>query len=94
MTPILPTPSSHPAPQPTRREERKENKKERKKKEKRKKSKSIQWGVGNNLTPEEDLFLLRMRVEIPNQPNLDYRLELFDYNGTVILSSFVSDYFA
>ncbi len=72
MTPILPTPSSHPAPQPTRREDRNENKKERKKKEKRKKSKSIQWGVGNNLTPEEDLFLLSLRIEIPNQPNLDY----------------------
>jgi hypothetical protein len=31
MTPILPTPSSHPAPQPTGREERKERKKRKKK---------------------------------------------------------------
>jgi hypothetical protein len=40
------------------------------------------------------LFLPSQRVEIPNRPNLDYCRELFDYNGTVILSSFVSDYFA
>jgi hypothetical protein len=34
--------------------------------------KSIQRGVGNNLTPKEDLFLLSLRVEIPNRPSLDY----------------------
>jgi hypothetical protein len=56
--------------------------------------KSIQRGVGNNFTPEEDMFLLSLRVEIPNRPNLDYCQELFAYNGTVISSSFVSDYFA
>ena len=56
--------------------------------------KSIQRGIGNDLTPEEDMFLLSLRVEIPNRPNLDYCRELFAYNGTVISSSFVSDYFA
>jgi hypothetical protein len=56
--------------------------------------KSIQRGVGNDLTPKEDIFLLSLRVEIPNRPNLDYCRELFAYNGTVISSSFVSDYFA
>jgi hypothetical protein len=40
------------------------------------------------------LFLLSLRVEIPNRPNLDYCPELLDYNGTVISSSFVFDYFA
>jgi transposase len=56
--------------------------------------KNVERGVGNNLTPEEDLFLLSLRAEIPNRPNLDYCRELFAYNGTVISSSFVSDYFA
>jgi hypothetical protein len=32
MTPILPTPSSHPAPRPTEREERKKRKNEKRKK--------------------------------------------------------------
>jgi hypothetical protein len=27
---------------------------------------NVERGVGNNLTPEEDLFLLSLRVEIPN----------------------------
>jgi hypothetical protein len=40
------------------------------------------------------MFLLSLRVEIPNRPNLDYCQELFAYNGTVISSSSVSDYFA
>jgi hypothetical protein len=56
--------------------------------------KNIERGVGNNLTPEEDMFLLSLRVNIPNQSNLDYCRELFAYNGTVISTSFVSDYFA
>jgi hypothetical protein len=33
---------------------------------------STQRGVGNNLTPEEDLFLLSLHVEIRNRSNLDY----------------------
>ena len=56
--------------------------------------KNIKPGVGNKLTPKEDLFLLSLRAKIPNRPNLDYCRELFAYNGTVISSSFVSDYFA
>jgi hypothetical protein len=32
--------------------------------------KSIQRGVGNNLTPEEDMLLLSLHLEIPNRPNL------------------------
>jgi hypothetical protein len=57
--------------------------------------KNVEWGIGNKLTPEEDLLLLSLCVEIPNQPNLDYCRELFAYNGTIISSSaFVSDYFA
>jgi hypothetical protein len=56
--------------------------------------KNVERGAGNKLTPEEDLFLLSLRVEIPNRPNLDYCRELFAYNGNVISSSFISDYFA
>jgi hypothetical protein len=56
--------------------------------------KNVLRGVGNHLTPEEDMFLLSLRAEIPNRPNLDYCSELLAYNGTVISSSFVSDYFA
>jgi hypothetical protein len=57
--------------------------------------KNVQRGVGKHLTPEEDMFLLSLCAEIPNQPNLDYCRELLAYkNGTVISSSFVSDYFA
>jgi hypothetical protein len=51
-------------------------------------------GVGQHLTPEEDMFLLSLCVGIPNRPNLDYCRELLAYNGTVISSSFVSVYFA
>jgi hypothetical protein len=40
------------------------------------------------------LFLLSLRVKILNQPNLEYCRELFAYNGTVISSSSVLDYFA
>jgi hypothetical protein len=56
--------------------------------------KNVQRGVGQHLTPEEDMFLLSLRVEMPDRPNLDYCSELLAYNGTVISSSFVSDYFA
>jgi hypothetical protein len=56
--------------------------------------KNVLRGVGNHLTPEEDMFLLSLRAEIPNSPNLDYCRELLAYNGTIISSSFVSDYFA
>jgi hypothetical protein len=56
--------------------------------------KNVQRGVGQHLTPEEDMFLLSLCAEIPNRPNLVYCRELLAYNGTVISSSFVSDYFA
>ena len=56
--------------------------------------KNFQWGVGMHLTREEDGFLLSLRSEIPNRPNLDYCRKLLAFSGTVISSSFVSNYFA
>ena len=55
--------------------------------------KGVRRGIGMHLTREEDVFLLSLRSEIPNRPNLDYCRELLAYSGTVISSSFVSDYF-
>jgi hypothetical protein len=56
--------------------------------------KNVQRGAGKHLTPEEDMLLLSRHAEIPNRLNLDYCRELLAYNGSVISSSFVSDYFA
>jgi hypothetical protein len=54
--------------------------------------KNVRWGVGQHLAPEEDMFLLSLYAEIPNRPNLDYCRELLAYKGTVISSSFISDF--
>jgi hypothetical protein len=56
--------------------------------------KNIKLGVQNKLMPKEVFFLLSLCAENLNCPNFDYCCELLAYNGTIISSSFVTNYFA
>jgi hypothetical protein len=51
-------------------------------------------GVGSRaLKLEEEVFLLALRTEKPNRPNLDYIRELDRGHGTKVLSPFITKWF-
>jgi transposase len=45
------------------------------------------------LEPLEELFLLALRSEKPARPNREYVAELAKYHGTIVSTSFISDWF-
>ncbi len=57
----------------------------------------LQWnkkiGIGAFLTTEEEIFLLSLRLESPERPNIDYIRQLEEYYGKVVSSGFISDWF-
>jgi hypothetical protein len=51
-------------------------------------------GVGSRaLTLEEEVFLLALRTEIPNRPNLSYIQELDGRHGAKVSSAFITQWF-
>jgi hypothetical protein len=51
-------------------------------------------GVGSRaLNLEEEVFLLALRTEMPNRPNLDYIRELHARYGTKVSSGFITEWF-
>jgi hypothetical protein len=51
-------------------------------------------GIGINLTLEEEAFLLALRIECPNHPNMDYVAKLKDfYDHDISASSTISVWF-
>ena len=49
--------------------------------------------VSNKLTPQEEIFLLVLRVEDPSRPNYLYQKELEATFGTKVASTFISQWF-
>jgi hypothetical protein len=45
------------------------------------------------LEPTEELFLLALRAEKPGRPNRDYIANLATYYGTIVSSTFISEWF-
>jgi hypothetical protein len=56
-------------------------------------NKNVVRGVGLDLTPEEEIFLLSLRIECPSRPNTDYVAKLKDYYGRDISASTISVWF-
>ena len=56
-------------------------------------NKRIARGVGLKLQRDEELFLLALRSQNPQRPNLDYIRQLYDYSGTKVSSTFISQWF-
>jgi hypothetical protein len=56
-----------------------------------------QWnkprGIGALLSTEEEIFLLSLRLEAPERPNLDYIRQLDQYYGKLVSSNFISMWF-
>ena len=50
-------------------------------------------GIGAFLTTEEEIFLLSLRLEAPERPNIDYIHQLNEYYGKIVSSGFISDWF-
>jgi hypothetical protein len=50
-------------------------------------------GVGAMLTTEMEIFLLALRLEAPERPNIDYIRQLNEYYGKTLSSGFISDWF-
>jgi hypothetical protein len=50
-------------------------------------------GVGSFLTTEMEIFLLALRLEAPERPNIDYIRQLDEYYGMLVSSGFISTWF-
>jgi hypothetical protein len=50
-------------------------------------------GVGSCLTTEMEIFLLALRLEHPERPNIDYIRQLNQFYGRTVSSGFISDWF-
>ena len=49
--------------------------------------------IGYCLTTEEEIFLLSLRLEAPNRPNLSYIRELQEHYGKTVSTGFITDWF-
>jgi hypothetical protein len=50
-------------------------------------------GIGSCLSTEEDIFLLSLRLEAPQRPNIDYIRQLEQYYGTTVSTGFITNWF-
>jgi hypothetical protein len=50
-------------------------------------------GVVASLSTEEEIFLLALRLEAPERPNLDYIRQLEEYYGKVVSTGFITMWF-
>ena len=50
-------------------------------------------GVGAALSTEEEIFLLSLRLESPERPNIDYIRQLEEFYGKLVSTGFISTWF-